>query len=380
MILQTGRTDGFGVIDIRFGEDKPCDHYLDICCIIPPNWSSSTPPDVEPPPPEPTKARPTLEPYGDTTPKSTPEQPPYSERPTPEVPPYSERPTPEPQPTPRPKPMPNWTCGVRNDNGVDFKITGNNNHEAEYGEFPWMVAIVKTNYNPPNDNLLICGGSLISPNVVLTAAHCVNKVNMQDMKVRVGEWDTQTEKERLPYQERNIQRVIVHEQFKPQVLFNNIALLVLDRPLEEAEHIGTICLPDQGVVYNSKQCIATGWGKDRFGYQGVYQAILKKIQLPTVPNNECQDRLRRTRLGKYFVLDKSFMCAGGLKEQDTCTGDGGSPLVCPDPNQPHRYSQVGIVAWGIGCGDEIPGVYTNVAGLRSWIDDKLRSLEGGSYL
>lgn len=85
------------------------------------------------------------------------------------------------------------------------------------------------------------------------------------MKVRVGEWDTQTEKERLPYQERNIKEVIVHEQFNPQVLFNDVALLVLDGPVEEAEHIGTICLPEQVMLFNSKECIATGWGKDKFG-------------------------------------------------------------------------------------------------------------------
>lgn len=66
-------------------------------------------------------------------------------------------------------------CGIRNPNGIDFKITGNKEHEAEYGEFPWMVAILDNNYTPgtPDKRLLLCGGSLITPNVVLTAAHCV---------------------------------------------------------------------------------------------------------------------------------------------------------------------------------------------------------------
>lgn len=52
--------------------------------------------------------------------------------------------------------------------------------------------------------------------------------------------------------------------------------------------------------------------------------------------------------------------------------------MCPDPNQPHRYIQIGIVAWGIGCGDEIPAVYTNVPMFGSWIRDKLGS-SGGKY-
>lgn len=66
-------------------------------------------------------------------------------------------------------------CGIRNANGLDFKITGNTN-EAEYGEFPWMLALLKVDFNPEIDKTqFICGASLIAPSVVLTGAHCVNK-------------------------------------------------------------------------------------------------------------------------------------------------------------------------------------------------------------
>lgn len=54
-------------------------------------------------------------------------------------------------------------------------------------------------------------------------------------------------------------------------------------------------------------------------------------------------------------------------------GDGGSPLVCPIKNSPGRYAQAGIVAWGIGCGDEMPGVYVNVPLFRDWIDQQMQS-------
>ncbi|KAG6465667.1 hypothetical protein O3G_MSEX015303 [Manduca sexta] len=63
------------------------------------------------------------------------------------------------------------------------------------------------------------------------------------------------------------------------------------------------------------------------------------------------------------------MCAGGEPGRDTCKGDGGSPLVCPSEYEKDRYVQNGIVAWGIGCGEDgTPGVYVDVANLREWID------------
>lgn len=98
----------------------------------------------------------------------------------PEDVPYINPPAPTPPPTPEPTPPQKPDdgksyCGVRNVNGVDFKITGNMDNEAEYGEFPWMIEILR-NVNDGNEQqVALCGGSLITPNVVLTGAHCVHK-------------------------------------------------------------------------------------------------------------------------------------------------------------------------------------------------------------
>ncbi|KAJ8961443.1 hypothetical protein NQ318_014691 [Aromia moschata] len=336
-IVQTGVTDGFGVIDIRFGENQ-CSHPLDVCCNIPEGG-------LDPKLPQP----------GQPITTTTTERAPDGERPT---------------------PAPIASCGIRNNNGIDFKISGNRDNEAEYGEFPWMVALLKRDYNPAVDKTLaFCGGSLITPTVVLTGAHCVAKSKTTDIKVRIGEWDTQTTKERLPYQERNVVNIITHPNFNPGTVVNDFALLILDEPVVQAENVGTICLPAQGQVVNSANCFVSGWGKDIFGKIGTYQVILKKIELPIVPPPQCQDALRKTRLGAHYKLDKSFICAGGEEGKDACTGDGGSPLVCPDPQNPTRYVQAGIVAWGIGCGQSnVPGVYADVAKFRSWIDDQLLRL------
>lgn len=86
-------------------------------------------------------------------------------------------PTPSPSP-PQPVPKPDdgeSHCGLRNANGVDFKITGNTDNEAEYGEFPWMIEILKNTNDVSDQQVALCGGSLITPTVVLTGAHCVYK-------------------------------------------------------------------------------------------------------------------------------------------------------------------------------------------------------------
>ncbi|RZF44952.1 hypothetical protein LSTR_LSTR001913 [Laodelphax striatellus] len=96
-----------------------------------------------------------------------------------------------------------------------------------------------------------------------------------------------------------------------------------------SEYINTVCIPPQSTVPIFATCTATGWGKDEYGKEGKYQVIMKKVDLPIVPRNVCEAKLRQTRLGKFFRLHESFVCAGGEAGRDTCKGDGGGPLVCP---------------------------------------------------
>jgi len=331
-------TDGAGLIDIRNGfgvlapEDSKCPGFLDVCC---------KDPDFIPPPPPKIK--------------------------------YAPR------------------CGRRNQNGLGVRIQGFNEGESQFGEWPHMCAVLhgkvvdeqesgySVNDEPTTINLYQCGGSLIAPGIILTAAHCVHKFREQasDLLVRCGEWDTQNQTEPYPHQDRKIESFNIHPLFNPVNLENDFALLFTEDDFVLASHIDTVCLPQVDELFDGQTCFATGWGKNKFGSSGEYQVVLKEIDLPVVNHDTCEKKLQQTRLGQKFRLHDSFLCAGGVSDKDTCKGDGGSPLVCPSKYDQDTYVQAGIVAWGIGCGENnTPGVYGSVSKALCWIDHVMTCNQG----
>merc|ERR1711910_54634 len=278
----------------------------------------------------------------------------------------------QPEPKPGPKYIPQ--CGRRNNNGLGVRIHGFTESESQFGEWPHMCAILQS-----SDDSYKCGGSLIAPGVVLTAAHCVDKFRQSpgELKVRCGEWDTQHETEPKPHQDRQVEALEIHPEFEARNLRNDFAVLFTTEEFVLDSHIDTACLPQPGENFDGTTCFATGWGKDKFGADGEYQVVLKEIDLPVVNHDDCQDSLRKTRLGGKFKLDSSFVCAGGVNGKDTCKGDGGSPLVCPSYQDPDTYIQAGIVAWGVGCGEDgTPGVYADVSQASCWIDSVISCYQG----
>lgn len=204
-------------------------------------------------------------------------------------------------------------CGYRNVDGLGrFAFVKHN--ESQYGEFPWMMAVLRKFKSGENYlSVYTAGGSLIHPSIVLTTAHNLNNSDINTLTVRGGEWNTQTSDEMLKHVERKIQGIVYHEKFTRHNLHNDVALLFLEKPFTMMPHINTICLPQPEYQNDGKNCFASGWGKSQFGKIGSYQVFLKKVELPVVPSSTCQKMLRETRLGEDFILHDGFMCAGNVK-------------------------------------------------------------------
>lgn len=131
------------------------------------------------------------------------------------------------------------------------------------------------------------------------------------MRIRVGEWDTTTDDERFVHANHDVQDLEIHPNFDGTILYNDVALLFLKTPVYLEPHMGTVCLPPEYENFDQKRCFVSGWGKNRFEKDGHYQTILKKIEVPFVNHDDCQKKLRKTRLGKWYELHDSFVCAGG---------------------------------------------------------------------
>ena len=123
--------------------------------------------------------------------------------------------------------------------------------------------------------------------------------------------------------------------------------------------VGPICLPDAKENYDNVIALGTGWGRLKYyGPNNPSSDILRKVELQTMNNAAC-----RRWMGSSSITD-NMICAGDGKN-DTCKGDSGGALATEEKNG--RYTQIGIVSWGRGCGTGTPGVYTRLTSVLTWI-------------
>lgn len=223
-----------------------------------------------------------------------------------------------------------------------------------------------------------CGASFIGDKWVLTAAHCVDDVSTDLLKVNVGEYDLSNGAENA----KAIKRIYTHPDYKLDFELNNdIALIELvesgDNP---AITLVDLASAEQFAQQNSTVTV-TGWG-GRLGYDfgkgptADFPDILHQVDLQLLTNEKCRNILARSSTdilegtftpGSVGITD-AMICAfipGGGK--GSCQGDSGGPLMI---NTNEGWQQIGIVSWGIGCAaDGFPGVYTRTAVFSNWIKE-----------
>ncbi|XP_036979941.1 tissue-type plasminogen activator-like [Acanthopagrus latus] len=253
------------------------------------------------------------------------------------------------------------TCGERSERRM-YKVVGGSFTPIE--SQPWVAAIFKRRQK------FLCGGTLISPCWVVTAAHCFSDgddTNLQDLSVYLGKTalnETDADKE----QKFTVEKLIVHKQYNDTTYNNDIALLRIKSRsggcAAKSASARTACLPPPHTRLPAGiQCSIAGYGRERF-MAWHYSQYLKEAQVKLISQADCK---RKSYYGD-LITDNMF-CAGTPDwSTDGCDGDSGGPLVCEVSG---RMFLFGVVSWGDGCARENkPGVYTQVTNYNKWIAAK----------
>ncbi len=229
------------------------------------------------------------------------------------------------------------------DERISPRIVGGS--EAARGAWPFMVGIFSKNSGSLS-NSFFCGGSLVHPDWVLTAAHCLIDETASSIKIGISLHDLATDSGEI----KNASRIIIHPSYNNNSLENDIALI----ELSSSSTTGTPILPYAGGnTFAGENGVAIGWGNT--SEDGDISEKLRQVTLPIANNSSCGENSKK-------------ICSAGLPTggKDTCQGDSGGPLVIGSGSS---ASLVGITSSGEGCARPYEyGISTRVSSYTSFIN------------
>ncbi|XP_065201385.1 putative uncharacterized protein DDB_G0282133 isoform X2 [Planococcus citri] len=241
---------------------------------------------------------------------------------------------------------------------------------SEYGQWPWHVALFMRDEVNPSKSSYICGGSLVSKNRVITAAHCVSLsgnriVNPNSLTAYMGKYNINTDESTS--QKRTVSALKVNPEYNKANFHNDIAILSLKDDVEFTNYVRPICLWEatdgvQDVV--GQNGIVVGWGYNE--YQQLNQE-LKQATMPIVSTEKCARS--DPQFFSEYVSDNAF-CAGSLNGTGPCKGDSGGGLVLKRNNSWYLRGIVSVSAApknGSVCNNHHYIVFTDTAKYTDFI-------------